>query len=51
MSGLRMTGLSLTVGAEAAAAIADGATFGGSEAPSAGVIGVKTVSSLISKSP
>jgi hypothetical protein len=51
MSGLRMTGFSLTVGAETAAAIADGVTFGGADPPSSGVIGVKTVSSLISKSP
>lgn len=43
-----MTGFSFTVGADVAAVIADGVIFGGAEAPSSGVIGVKTVSSLIS---
>jgi hypothetical protein len=51
MSGLRITGFNFTVGAEAAAAIEDAVTFGGAAPPSSGVIGVKTVSSLISKSP
>ena len=48
MSGLRITGFSFTVGADVAAVIADGMALGGAETPSSGVIGVKTVSSLIS---
>jgi hypothetical protein len=51
MSGLRITGLSFAVGSDDVAVIADGATFGGMAPPSSGVIGVKTVPSLIFISP